>query len=366
MKLVKYSKNLSQGMRISRGGFQKRTHWILTMKESDGIGLDITNSCDVIAEGQCINFDFNQIKFFLKSVYEEGRLESCTMQELEESCLRSETYPSRSSSKYALLAAASTTTQLLSLNLQVNPNTINRIAKDGYASNSYWLEDVDDMIIESKSLMDKGVQRIKHHVGVKTPQEEAVRCLRLMHKCLEYKPTSMHAFDLNCAYSYEEANTFIGTLEESSLRDHILWVEEPLHFNLYYRLKELQDNTSIPLAAGENATSVQELAELTGSIYMTMPDLGRNCNINDLSRLCKLSSHYRTIISPHNYGSQCLTQKTLKSFLIHKDLRYFEADLSDNPLRSDGEALSILSIIKNTFSESILNPSKIWISGKID
>ena len=328
MKFLHASKQLSAGMRISRGGFTRRDHILATpfnFQEDlvDSVAPDMW--CDVIASVH----DFKRaIQVYSESIESVDLL--LPVDESYESLLRSETYPEKNSTLYAILCSLSTTYQLKSL--PAKKMSIEVLERAGcYASNSYWEDDVSTMIRNSSSIILNGVSVVKHHVGVSSAQDEAHRCNKLIEEALLRYPESLHCFDLNCAYDYDQALAFCRGIS-AELSGSILWIEEPLHHTMYPSLYRLQDHVSYPIAAGENAFGYHELLRLTNDIAFTMPDLGRNCDFLSLQRLAESAKFAGSKITLHNYGSSLLFHKTLQSYSRVGSLSYIECDFSRNPL----------------------------------
>ena len=331
MNFFSCGRTLKEGMRISRGGFTERVHLFANI-ESDfnqykrRISINETN--DIIASGK-------DLKDILLKYHKDLKRVDFSLQASEnyEKVLRDTTYPEQNSTLMALMSSLSTCYQLRDVQLSRNPEAIRSISDSLYASNSYWTKNLDEMVDLSLKIISRGVKKIKHHVGVLSPIEESRRCNILLDKILSKYPDSKHAFDLNCAYTFEDAREFLSNISPSFV-NHILWIEEPLHFNQYSLLGDLELTSQFPIAAGENALGIYELLSLTKAISYVMPDLGRNCDFNSLRLLIESSSKSNSKVTLHNYGSLCLLSKTLKAYTYYPELVNLEIDLSYNPLNN--------------------------------
>lgn len=361
MKLIKASKDLAAGMKISRGGFTKREHLILSIEEDDSNIINIEKSCDLICNLDAAIESFSDFKRgFYKTFDSVLDLRTMKSSEIEQMLLRNQTYPERSSSLLAFICALSSIIQKdLSHNRSVN--NVENIINQAYASNSYWQQDVKDMVNICNTISKKGCSKIKHHVGVLDAKEEAKKSIELIKQCEDIDEDITHAFDLNCAYNYDNAALYIEILNNSADISKIFWIEEPIHFTEYHQLGDLQKGSDIPIAAGENAQNSIVLEQLMQDIKIVMPDLGRNCNPADLKRLATIQSEIKSRISIHNYGSQCLFDKTLNAYLEMKELESLEIDLSNNPLRNSRKNnINKLNIIQSGLEEKQLLTTREW------
>ena len=361
MNLFYFSQELNEGMRISRGGFSKRTHCIATPSKLNYTDVPISALCDVICDLKFLSANFN----FYNALLSSADYASPAISSYESAC-RDITYPNKDSCLMSLLCSLSTASQMHNGAYQVDVDSLDSISNNCYASNLYWIEDISLMVDKSLAVLADGVNNVKHHVGVSDPINEALRCNHILRQCLEVFPSSKHSFDLNCAYSFSDACLFVDNLDRAFF-DSILWIEEPLNFSEYLLLPAFQEYSCYPIAAGENAFSTLELKFLAKSIAYTMPDLGRNCDLVSLPSILNTAQDFSNKVTLHNYGSVSLFQKTLTAYCLYPELAFLEVDFSRNPLFNSyrDQHASVSEWLRNILSLTTLSCPLPWVENSL-
>ena len=151
------------------------------------------------------------------------------------------------------------------------------------------------------------------------------------------------ALDVNCAWSLDEARSHAATLREFGLR----WLEEPVWPPENFEgLAELRSTASIPIAAGENASTLMEFDRLmaAGAVNFVQPSPAKMGGITELAKIAAIAAARNVTLMVHTFydGPGLLaaihTTAALGSAASMVEWRYFdlEAQLYGSLMPVDG------------------------------
>lgn len=146
--------------------------------------------------------------------------------------------------------------------------------------------------------------------------------------------------DVNCPWTLREAIDISAKLEPMGLR----WLEEPLWPPENYQgLADLRRATSIPVAAGENASTLHEFQRLlaAGAVDFVQPSPAKMGGITELRKVIALANAHNVAVMVHTFydGPGLLASIHATAALCGSgamiEWRYFdmEADLYGGALR---------------------------------
>jgi L-alanine-DL-glutamate epimerase-like enolase superfamily enzyme len=197
-----------------------------------------------------------------------------------------------------------------------------------YASDIYWQANVNDMRAEASRICSLGFTRVKAHIGVLPPREEAVRVQALRE---EIGSDVDLMLDLNCGYDLRSAREALSRWQAYQP----YWIEEPLLPHYRSALFSLTSGSiGIPIALGENVFSVSDFAELaqSGGVDVLMPDAGRVGGIQALKSISEVGNALGRTVSPHNFSSGVLLAATAQVMSATSNMNLVEVDTSGNAI----------------------------------
>jgi galactonate dehydratase len=136
--------------------------------------------------------------------------------------------------------------------------------------------------------------------------------------------------DMHGRYDEVTAQAISKRLEPLNL----LWLEEPIPAENIDAYKRIADNTSTPIAAGENhymAYGFRKMLEI-GAVDIIMPDLQKTGGLGEGQRIANLANLYYTPFAPHMVASflgcmaSCHVCASVPNFLILEWQSYFHTD----------------------------------------
>lgn len=197
-----------------------------------------------------------------------------------------------------------------------------------YASDIYWQANVNDMRAEASRICSLGFTRVKAHIGVLPPREEAVRVQALRE---EIGSDVDLMLDLNCGYDLRSAREALSRWQAYQP----YWIEEPLLPHYRSALFSLTSGSiGTPIALGENVFSVSDFAELaqSGGVDVLMPDAGRVGGIQALKSISEVGNALGRTVSPHNFSSGVLLAATAQVMSATSNMNLVEVDTSGNAI----------------------------------
>jgi len=136
--------------------------------------------------------------------------------------------------------------------------------------------------------------------------------------------------DMHGRYDEVTAQAISKRLEPLNL----FWLEEPIPAENIDAYKRIADNTSTPIAAGENhymAYGFRKMLEI-GAVDIVMPDLQKTGGLGEGQRIANLANLYYTPFAPHMVASflgcmaSCHVCASVPNFLILEWQSYFHTD----------------------------------------
>jgi L-alanine-DL-glutamate epimerase-like enolase superfamily enzyme len=124
--------------------------------------------------------------------------------------------------------------------------------------------------------------------------------------------------DVNCAWSFDEAVAAARALRPAGLH----WLEEPLWPpDGFQQLARLRDEVEVPLAAGENAATADELRRLlaAGAVDYVQPSVTKVGGVSEFEAAAADALHGGSRVAPHSpyYGPGLLA--TMQLFAAHPE-----------------------------------------------
>jgi len=130
-------------------------------------------------------------------------------------------------------------------------------------------------------------------------------------KLHEREPPAVHAardeaglevelmLDVNCAWTYRQALSVAAELSDASLK----WLEEPVWPpEDYDHLTRLREDSPIPLAAGENASTLLEFGRLmSGAVDFVQPSPAKMGGVTELRKVFGLAAGRGVTVMPHTF-----------------------------------------------------------------
>jgi len=179
----------------------------------------------------------------------------------------------------------------------------------------------------ARRFVDQGYKAVKIRVGFDEARDianvEAVR---------RAVGEQIHLLvDANMAYDLESAQRMANALRAYNL----YWLEEPLPADDLEGYRQLGQQITIPLAAGENQFDLADAERLiaTRAIRFLMPDPTRAGGLSEARRICALANAHGIPYSPHHYGSDVGFAATLHLIAATPGADYLLRDVSSAPLR---------------------------------
>ncbi|MBI1398266.1 MAG: mandelate racemase/muconate lactonizing enzyme family protein [Betaproteobacteria bacterium] len=136
--------------------------------------------------------------------------------------------------------------------------------------------------------LEEGYEYVKLHETT-TPATRAAR---------DAAPDVKLMLDTNCPWTLREASRMAIELEECNL----FWLEEPIWPpENYAGLAHLRTISGIPLAAGENATTVMQFEQMfeAGAVDVAQPSPTKVGGITELRKVATLAAAHNVTVVPH-------------------------------------------------------------------
>jgi L-alanine-DL-glutamate epimerase-like enolase superfamily enzyme len=144
--------------------------------------------------------------------------------------------------------------------------------------------------------------------NVRRAIEAGFRCLKLHEIEIsairaareEAGPDVELTLDVNCPWSLNEARTRAEELKELDLK----WLEEPVWPpENYAGLAELRRSCGIPIAAGENVSTLMEFERLlaAGAVDFVQPSPAKMGGISELRKVFSLAAVHNVVVMPHTF-----------------------------------------------------------------
>jgi L-alanine-DL-glutamate epimerase-like enolase superfamily enzyme len=139
--------------------------------------------------------------------------------------------------------------------------------------------------------IDAGFRSLKLHEielsAIRAAREEAGGDIELM-------------LDVNCPWTLNEARTRAAELKEINLK----WLEEPLWPpENYDGLAQLRRTCGIPIAAGENASTLMDFERLIGAeaVDFVQPSVAKMGGITELCKVFPIAAVRNVAVMPHTF-----------------------------------------------------------------
>jgi D-galactarolactone cycloisomerase len=165
-----------------------------------------------------------------------------------------------------------------------------------YASALLWRDDLDLLRQEAVRYLDEGFTRVKMRLGRCRDYDEAA--FLAVHETVSGRGQVI--VDGSLRYSDADAAWLGGILAEHGA----VWFEEPFEPDNIDAYLALRSRTAVPLAAGENETSPQGLAELLrrGAVDIVQPDASRAGGITSVLQVAGLARERGAKIATHTWS----------------------------------------------------------------
>ena len=138
--------------------------------------------------------------------------------------------------------------------------------------------------------IDSGFRSLKLH-EIALP---AIRAAR------EEAPDAEIMLDVNCAWTLNEARRRAEELKEVNLK----WLEEPVWPpENYDGLAQLRRTCGIPIAAGENVSTLMDFERLmaAGAVDLVQPSPAKMGGITELCKVFPIAAMSNTTVMPHSF-----------------------------------------------------------------
>lgn len=139
--------------------------------------------------------------------------------------------------------------------------------------------------------------------------------------------------DSNQAWDLETALQRVDMMVDSE----VAWLEEPIAGNDLILLRRLAQQTSIPLATGENLYGIDSFQRYVESdaIRIIQPDLAKSGGISVAARVAEHAAVNDTWVAPHCYSSGVGVTAMMHLAAALEQVKWLELDVRDNPLRTE-------------------------------
>lgn len=189
-------------------------------------------------------------------------------------------------------------------------------------------QDPSSLVDEAVPLVESGYKAVKLRVGDTAAADiSRVRAVRE-----HFGEDLTILVDANTGYTMEDVRQVLPAFQELG----VAWLEEPFPANDHRSYKMAAQQTTIPLAAGENHYTRYEFARLIedGSVSMIQPDVAKAGGITETMRIAGLASASKLLIAPHSSVTGLSQAASIHVLMSIDNARYFEADVTpSNPFR---------------------------------
>jgi len=147
---------------------------------------------------------------------------------------------------------------------------------------------------EMTDYVESGFKIVKMKVGRRNPYDDLER-VKLVRETIG--PNVDLALDVNNGWSVKTAIRMAKKLEKYD----IYWLEEPILADEINNLAKLADETSIPIALGENHYTKWEFKELMerGAVEIVQADIGICGGVTEFIKIAAMADAYGLPVCPH-------------------------------------------------------------------
>ncbi len=152
----------------------------------------------------------------------------------------------------------------------------------------------EELVKEMTDYVESGFKIVKMKIGRRDPSDDLER-VRLVRETIG--PNVDLTLDVNNGWSIKTAIRMAKKLEEYD----IYWLEEPILADEIDNLVKLADETSIPIAVGENHYTKWEFKELIerGAVEIVQADIGKCGGVTEFIKIAAIADAYGLPVCPH-------------------------------------------------------------------
>jgi L-alanine-DL-glutamate epimerase-like enolase superfamily enzyme len=178
------------------------------------------------------------------------------------------------------------------------------------------------------SALERGYKSIKIHER----NDEAIESVAKARETVGSRIDLM--LDTNCAWLPNQVIEKVKALAPYNIK----WVEEPVYppddFKMLARIRK---ETGVPVAAGENLGTVQELERMleAGAVDYVQPDVAKFGGICEMMKATDMAMRYGVPLMPHSpiYGPGLIATLHIASAMkVDPTCEYFYCDLEQSPM----------------------------------
>lgn len=263
------------------------------------------------------------------------------------------TYHTEIDCNISIIGALNYLLQRRLISFRTNQKTVNKLRLQRYASSVYYSDKNAYRYLLSclRVANSNALQFIKVKVGLLSVSKERERLIKIRNKL---KPHVKIAVDANCSYSLDQAIRFCRVNEDLD----IAWIEEPFVSCTIENCKEFKNNSSIPLAFGENWHNKECALPFINNnlVDIIQPNIFRIGSVSDFADVVEAALSNSIRVYPHGWGGQGISEAV--EFVINHfmELNYetgllcLEYDVtSDNIFQSINNLTITKSIVSATF-----------------
>jgi len=153
----------------------------------------------------------------------------------------------------------------------------------------------EELAKEMRDYIKDGFKIVKMKIGRRDPQDDLER-IKLVRDTIG--PNIDLALDVNNGWSIKTAIRMAKKLEEYD----IYWLEEPILADEIGNLAKLANETSIPIAVGENHYTKWEFKELMerGAVEIVQADIGKCGGVTEFVKIAAMADAYGLPVCPHH------------------------------------------------------------------
>jgi len=152
----------------------------------------------------------------------------------------------------------------------------------------------EELVREVTDFVESGYKMVKIKIGGRDTKEDLDR-VKLVRETIG--PDIDLALDVNNGWGLATAIRMAKKLEEYD----IYWLEEPILIDEIDSLTKLADETSIPIAVGENHYTKWEFKELMqrGAVEIVQADIGKCGGVTEFIKIATMADAYGLPVCPH-------------------------------------------------------------------
>ena len=153
----------------------------------------------------------------------------------------------------------------------------------------------EELVEEMTAYVESGFKMVKMKIGRRDADDDLER-VKLVRETIG--PNVDLALDVNNGWSVKTAIRMAGKLEKYD----IYWLEEPILADEIDNLSRLADETSIPIAVGENHYTKWEFKELMerGAMEIVQADIGKCGGVTEFIKIAAMADAYGLPVCPHH------------------------------------------------------------------